>query len=61
VLGKLNPEALLRVCNPLHVDQGNFEFALARSACCDSRDCNKPLEHPKIALLLASSFVQAGK
>jgi hypothetical protein len=60
VLCKLNPEALLRVCNSLHVDHGNLEFAIARSAGCDSRDCSEPFEHPKIAFLHASSFAQAG-
>jgi hypothetical protein len=51
VLGKLNPEALLRVCKPLHVDPGNLEFAVARSADRSSGDRAKPFDDPKIGLL----------
>ncbi len=56
VLGKLNPEALLRVCDSLEGGYRSLELATASSAHRDSRDCAKPFEHPKMAFLHEQQF-----
>ena len=50
VLGKLDPETLLRVRNrnPLHCLHWNVELTIAKSADADSRECAQPFEDPKI-------------
>jgi hypothetical protein len=49
VFGKLNPETLLCVRNPLHRGQRNFELAIADSADSDGWYLTQPLQHSEIA------------
>jgi|HubBroStandDraft_6_1064221.scaffolds.fasta_scaffold219879_3 hypothetical protein len=56
VFGKLNSEALLCVCNPLEVDQGDLEFTIANTTDPGSRDCSEPFDHPKIGLMHEQQF-----
>ena len=56
VLGKLDPEALLRVGNPPEGGHWSFELTIARSADRNGGDLTKPFEHAKIALLHEQQF-----
>jgi len=56
MLGKLNPKALLRVCNSPEGGHRSFELTIARSADSNYGNLTEPFEHPKIALLHAVSF-----
>ena len=60
VLGKVNPETFLRVCNSLHVDHGNLEFVIAKSTDSHSRDCSESFDQPKIAFLHEQQFPTGG-
>jgi hypothetical protein len=56
VLGKLNPETLLRVRNPLEGGHRNLELTIAKSAESESRNRAQPFEHTKISLLHEQQF-----
>jgi hypothetical protein len=49
VFGKLEPETLLCVRNPLHQGQRNFELAIADGANSNGGHLTQPLQHSKIA------------
>jgi hypothetical protein len=49
VFGKLNPETLLCVRNPVHGGRRNLELAIAEGADANGGNLTQPLQHSKIA------------